>query len=473
MAIHLTPTELAREAGLERREVIAKCMELGVPIFQGRIDKTLFLASLASRPARPVRRRSAGHRLTTDPVVASRAAAVAGHRIASSVDRQEERTMEAGTAAPQATGSKTIADLLPHRGASSPATTSRSATSVDGEWHDVTFAEVGDDRLRDRPRPDRPRHRAGRARLHPLQHAPGVDLRSTSRSPRPARVVVPIYPTNSPEECEWVAGNSEAVAVVCEDAEQVAKIVAVRERLPDLRHLVVDRPRGRRGRRDLARRAARARPRARRRPSSTRAPTPSAPTTPSRSSTPRARPGPPKGCVLTHGNYRAVLDMVERARAAAAATTTSSTSSCRSPTPSRCSSSSARSTRARRSPTSAATRSRSSPSSCEVKPTYLPVGPAHLREALHARLSGQLAGRGDQGDPRGRRPRSATSRSAASRSRPSCSEQFAPLAAEGRRSCAPLRRPPARGRHRRGADRARRSSSSSTAAACRCSRATA
>ena len=46
MANHLTPTELAREAGLERRDVIEKCMELGVPIFQGRIDKTLFLASL-------------------------------------------------------------------------------------------------------------------------------------------------------------------------------------------------------------------------------------------------------------------------------------------------------------------------------------------------------------------------------------------------------------------------------------------
>ena len=45
MAIHLTPTELARETGLERRDVIAKCMEMGVPIFQGRIDKTLFLAS--------------------------------------------------------------------------------------------------------------------------------------------------------------------------------------------------------------------------------------------------------------------------------------------------------------------------------------------------------------------------------------------------------------------------------------------
>jgi hypothetical protein len=46
MAIHLTPTELGREAGMHRREVIAKCMEMGVPIFQGRIDKTLFIESL-------------------------------------------------------------------------------------------------------------------------------------------------------------------------------------------------------------------------------------------------------------------------------------------------------------------------------------------------------------------------------------------------------------------------------------------
>jgi hypothetical protein len=46
MAIHLTPTELAREAGLERRDVIVKCCEWGIPIFNGRIDKTLFLSSL-------------------------------------------------------------------------------------------------------------------------------------------------------------------------------------------------------------------------------------------------------------------------------------------------------------------------------------------------------------------------------------------------------------------------------------------
>ncbi len=51
MANHLTPTELAREAGLGRREVLSKCLEHGVPIFNGRIDKSLFLASLRRGPS--------------------------------------------------------------------------------------------------------------------------------------------------------------------------------------------------------------------------------------------------------------------------------------------------------------------------------------------------------------------------------------------------------------------------------------
>ena len=53
MANHLTPTELARESGLERRDVIVKCLELGVPIFNGRIDKTLFLSSLREMTISP------------------------------------------------------------------------------------------------------------------------------------------------------------------------------------------------------------------------------------------------------------------------------------------------------------------------------------------------------------------------------------------------------------------------------------
>jgi hypothetical protein len=53
MAIHLTPTELAREAGMHRREVISKCMQMGVPIFEGRIDKTLFMATLRDETRQP------------------------------------------------------------------------------------------------------------------------------------------------------------------------------------------------------------------------------------------------------------------------------------------------------------------------------------------------------------------------------------------------------------------------------------
>jgi hypothetical protein len=46
VANHLTPTELADEMNMKRRDVITKCMEMNVPIFNGRIDKTLFLSNL-------------------------------------------------------------------------------------------------------------------------------------------------------------------------------------------------------------------------------------------------------------------------------------------------------------------------------------------------------------------------------------------------------------------------------------------
>ena len=48
MAHHLTPAELANQLQMERQEVIGKCVEMGVPIFHGRIDKTLFETSLRS-----------------------------------------------------------------------------------------------------------------------------------------------------------------------------------------------------------------------------------------------------------------------------------------------------------------------------------------------------------------------------------------------------------------------------------------
>lgn len=48
MANHLTPSELAEELHMKRQEVIGKCMQMGIPIFHGRIDKSLFETSLRS-----------------------------------------------------------------------------------------------------------------------------------------------------------------------------------------------------------------------------------------------------------------------------------------------------------------------------------------------------------------------------------------------------------------------------------------
>ena len=48
MAHHLTPAELADHLHMERQEVIGKCVQMGVPIYHGRIDRTLFESSLRS-----------------------------------------------------------------------------------------------------------------------------------------------------------------------------------------------------------------------------------------------------------------------------------------------------------------------------------------------------------------------------------------------------------------------------------------
>jgi long-chain acyl-CoA synthetase len=220
--------------------------------------------------------------------------------------------MQAGTAATQSTGSKTIADLMV-RAAEQFADRVAVRHKVDGDWRDVTFAEVG------------ALVREIGLGLIDLGIAPGerVSLLCNTRPEwtycdfaitSTGAVVVPIYPTNSPEECEWVAGNSESVAVVCEDATQVAKILAVRERLPQLRTIVVIDPGGdtadaitldevrERGRgRDGAELDAR-----------TAAVTPEDPFTFIYTS---GTTGPPKGCVLSHGNYRQVVTMLESAGA--------------------------------------------------------------------------------------------------------------------------------------------------------------
>ena len=51
MANHLTPEELSAELKIDRQEVIRVCVQEGIPIYHGKIDKTLFQAQLESAGA--------------------------------------------------------------------------------------------------------------------------------------------------------------------------------------------------------------------------------------------------------------------------------------------------------------------------------------------------------------------------------------------------------------------------------------
>jgi len=216
--------------------------------------------------------------------------------------------MEAGTEVTR-TGSKTIADLMELAAAKyGDATAIRH--KVDGAWQDVSFTELGGIASEiSRGLIDLGIAKGDRVALlantRPEWTYADFGITSTGA------VVVPIYPTNAPEECHWVISDSGAVAIVCEDAEQVAKVTAVRDRLPDLKHVIVMIPGGdtgdaitldelrERGRgldpSVVGERAA--------------AVTPEDPYTFIYTS---GTTGNPKGCVLLHRNYHSVLDMVLR-----------------------------------------------------------------------------------------------------------------------------------------------------------------
>src|SRR3954447_26141355 len=218
--------------------------------------------------------------------------------------------MEAGTVAPAAasTGSKTIADLVA-LAAERHGAEEAQRYKAGGEWHSVSYEELG-----------RTVSEIARG-LIDLGIEPG-DRVSLLCSTRPewttcdfgissiGAVVVPIYPTNSPGECEWVAGNSESVAVICEDAAQVAKIFEVRGNLPDLRHVIVVDPSGEIGDAtsldDL-----RARGRGREEAELRQRREAVAPDDTYTIIYTSGTTGPPKGCVLSHRNYRQVVNMCE------------------------------------------------------------------------------------------------------------------------------------------------------------------
>ena len=215
--------------------------------------------------------------------------------------------MEAGTT--PTTDSKTIADLIP-KAAQMYAGKTAARHKVDGEWVDVSFEELGGIVSE-----------VGRG-LIAMGLEPGERV-SILCSTRPewvygsfavssaGGVVVPIYATNSPEECEWVAGNSESAAIIVENAEQYAKIAEVRDRLPELRFVVVIDPSGETGDaisleelREKGRGVDESELAAR-----TEAVTLEDPYTFIYTS---GTTGPPKGCVLSHGNYRSILDSINQ-----------------------------------------------------------------------------------------------------------------------------------------------------------------
>jgi long-chain acyl-CoA synthetase len=125
---------------------------------------------------------------------------------------------------------------------------------------------------------------------------------------------VSIYQTNSPEECHYVLDHSESRAVFVEDGEQLAKIREIEADLPALEFVIVMAPdsadlgdaitlddlrqRGRgRDQAELDERTASVSP-------------DDACVFIYTSGT----TGPPKGVILTHGNYRAMVDSVEAPR---------------------------------------------------------------------------------------------------------------------------------------------------------------
>jgi long-chain acyl-CoA synthetase len=220
--------------------------------------------------------------------------------------------MEA-SATKSTTGSSTIADLI-SRSADEHGERVAIRYKHDGEWHDVTytrFAEIVQEiglglidlgvQAGDRV--------CILANTRPEWSYADMAITSVGA------VVVPIYQTNSPEECLWVISDSGATAIVCEDDAQLAKIAAIREQVPNLRTVIVmDPPAGEPPIPAIALDEVRERGRARDGAELDARRAAVRPEDPFTFIYTSGTTGPPKGCVLSHGNYRSMTNMIREVR---------------------------------------------------------------------------------------------------------------------------------------------------------------
>jgi len=119
--------------------------------------------------------------------------------------------------------------------------------------------------------------------------------------------VVPIYQTNSPEECRYVLENSDSKVVVVEDAEQLQKVRDVRSALPKLEHVILmtGTAEDAISSEELAARGSAIDAGLWEQRYSAVTPADICTFIYTSGTT-----GPPKGCIISHGNYRAMVDMV-------------------------------------------------------------------------------------------------------------------------------------------------------------------
>jgi long-chain acyl-CoA synthetase len=209
-----------------------------------------------------------------------------------------------GTAAESSTHSKTVADLAPlaaERHADLPAVTYKEAS---GQWVSKTYSEVGDIVRK---------LALGLIELG-IEKGDKVSILANTRPEwtyfdfaalSVGAVVVPIYQTNSPDECQYVLDNSDAKAVIVEDSEQLAKIDEIRDRVPKLEHVIRMEGTGGAVSMDELIEAGSGR-------SDSEWEQRWQSVTPDDICTfiyTSGTTGPPKGCVISHGNYRSMVTM--------------------------------------------------------------------------------------------------------------------------------------------------------------------